>query len=61
MFRTPNRPKEKLQGGDFEFSSVGSLADSDILEAAKTQIAKMADDYSDWVKETITDLVGAHG
>ena len=60
MFRTPNRLKEKLQGGDFEFSSDGGLADSDILEAAKTQIAEMADDYSDWVKETITDLVGAH-
>ena len=44
MFRTPNRLKEKLQGGDFEFSSDGGLAD----------------DYSDWVKETITDLVGAH-
>ena len=44
MFRTPNRLKEKLQGGNFEFSSDGGLAD----------------DYSDWVKETITDLVGAH-
>jgi hypothetical protein len=61
LFRTPNRPKEQLQGGDFEFSSDGSLADSDILETAKTPIAKMADNYSDWVKETITDLVGAHG
>ncbi|MEC7656236.1 MAG: hypothetical protein VX416_07770 [Pseudomonadota bacterium] len=60
MFRTPNRLKEKPQGGDFEFSSDGGLADSAILEAAKTQITEMADDYSDWVKETITDLVGAH-
>ena len=60
LFRTPNRLKEKLQGGDFEFSSDGGLADSDILEAAKTQIAEMADDYSDRVKKTITDLVGAH-
>ena len=44
LFRTPKRLKDKLQGGDFEFSSDGG----------------MADNYSDWVKETITDLVGAH-
>ena len=60
LFRTPNRLKEKLQGGDYEFSSDGGLVDSDILEAAKTQIAEMADDYSDWLKETITDLVCMH-
>jgi CheY-like chemotaxis protein len=60
LFRMPNRLKEKLSGGDFEFASDGGLADTDILEAAKAQIAEMADDYTDWVKETITDLVNAH-
>ena len=59
MFWTPNRLKEKLQGGDFEFSSDGGLADFAILEAAKTQTDKTAKEYSDWVKETITNLVGA--
>lgn len=60
LFRMPNRLKEKLNGGDFEFSADGGLADTDILEAAKSQIAEMADDYTDWVKDSITDLVNAH-
>jgi len=30
------------------------------LEAAKVQISEMAIDYTDWVKETITDLAQAH-
>ena len=49
LFRTPNRLKEKLQGGDFEFSS-----------EFRRRAWQDGDDYSDWVKETITDLVGAH-
>ena len=60
LFRMPNRLKEKSNGGDFEFSADGGLADTDILEAAKSQIAEMADDYTDWVKDSITDLVNAH-
>ncbi len=60
LFRMPNRLKEKLSGGDFEFNADGGLADEDILEAAKAQISEMADDYTDWVKETNSDLVQAH-
>lgn len=60
LFRMPNRLKEKLSGGLTEGTAEGGLADLDILEAAKTQIAAMADDYTDWVKETITELVKAH-
>ncbi len=60
LFRMPNRLKEKLQGGDTEFSPDGGLADKDILEAAQEQISEMADDYSDWVEESITELVQAH-
>mgnify|MGYP001299086135 CR=1 FL=1 len=60
LFRMPNRLKEKLSGGDFEFNADGGLADEDILEAAKVQISEMANDYTDWVRETITDLAQAH-
>lgn len=60
LFRMPNRLKDKISGGSTEFDSDGGLADTDILEAAKSQISEMADDYTDWVKETITDLVNAH-
>lgn len=60
LFRIPNRLKEKLSGGMTEGTADGGLADSDILETAMAQIAEMADDYTDWVKETITELVKAH-
>ena len=30
------------------------------MEAAKVQISEMAIDYTDWVKETITDLAQAN-
>ena len=32
----------------------------DILVSANSQISEMADDYSDWVKDSITNLVNAH-
>jgi hypothetical protein len=43
LSRMPNRSKEKLNGGDFEFSADGGLANTDILEAARSQLAEMAD------------------
>jgi len=36
------------------------LAEADILVSANNQIAEMADDYTDWVKDSITNLVNAH-
>ena len=36
------------------------MAEADILVSANNQIAGMADDYADWVKDFITNLVNAH-
>lgn len=57
-FILPNRIKEKIQG----IGRGGPLKiDSDLLSAAESQLDRMADDYTDWVRGAVTQLWEAHG
>lgn len=57
LFKLPNRLREKIMG----LGKSGPLQiDPDVLKAAEGQLDRMENDYSDWVRGTVKQLVDAY-